>query len=74
MSSMGWMSLENIPRFLGYRCSTVSVLEPGGNQRLGIGLIATQATGDVLPAGDVQFTYYLLQRSSQGPDYRTAKP
>jgi hypothetical protein len=62
MNTMGWMSLENIPRFLGYRCSTVSVLEPGGNQRLGIGLIASQATGDVLPAGEVNFTYYLLQR------------
>jgi hypothetical protein len=63
MSSMAWMSGANIPRFLGYRCSTVSVLEPGGNQRLGIGLIAIQATGDVLPAGEVHFTYYLLQRS-----------
>ena len=63
MSSMGWMSLRNIPRFLGYRCSTVSVLEPGGNQRLGIGLIAQQATGDDLPAGEVRFTYFLLQRT-----------
>jgi uncharacterized protein (DUF1810 family) len=62
MSSMGWMSLRNIPRFLGYRCSTVSVLEQGGNQRLGIGLIAQEATGDVLPAGEVRFTYFLLQR------------
>ena len=63
MSAMGWMSLDNIPRFLGYSCSTVAVLEPGGRRRLGIGLIADQATGDVLPAGDVRFNYYLLQRS-----------
>ena len=63
MSSMGWMSFENIPRFLGYRCATVSVLERGGNQRLGIGLIANQATGDMLPAGEVHFTYFLLQQS-----------
>ncbi len=66
MSSMGWMSFQNIPRFLGYQCSTVSVLEQGGNQRLGIGLIAIDATGDVLPAGDVGFTYYLSQRSLKG--------
>jgi hypothetical protein len=62
MSSMSWMSLDNIPRFLGYSCSTVSVQEPGGKQRLGIGLIANQATGDLLPAGDVRFTYFLQQR------------
>jgi hypothetical protein len=66
MSEMGWMSLDNIPRFLGYRCSTVSVLEPGGKQRLGIGLIANQATGDTLPAGDARFTWFLLQRQLQG--------
>ena len=66
ISSMGWMSFDNIPRFLGYRCSTVAVLEPGGNQRLGIGLVADQATGDILPAGDVRFTYYLTQRSLKG--------
>jgi hypothetical protein len=66
MSSMGWMSLHNIPRFLGYHCSTVSVLEPGGNQRLGIGLIAQEATGDVLPAGEVHFTHFLLQRPLKG--------
>ena len=63
MSSMGWMSFENIPRFLGYRCATVSVLEPGGNQRLGIGLVANQAAGDVLPAGEAHFNYFLLQQS-----------
>ena len=63
ISSMGWMSFDNIPRFLSYRCATVSVLEPGGNQRLGIGLIANRASGDVLPAGEVHFTYFLLQRS-----------
>lgn len=66
MSAMGWMSLDNIPRFLGYSCSTVAVLEPGGRQRLGIGLIADQATGDVLPAGDVRFTCYLSQHSLKG--------
>jgi len=62
LGSMGWMSLDNIPRFLGYRCSTVSALERNGNQRLGIGLIANQATGNRLPGGEVRFTFYLLQR------------
>src|SRR4029450_12525788 len=32
-------------------------------QRLGVGLIAEQATGNILPAGEVGFTYWLLQRS-----------
>lgn len=63
MSAMSWMSLANIPRFLCYRCSTVAVLEQTGNQRLGIGLVADQATGDLLPAGEVHFAYSLLQRS-----------
>lgn len=62
IGDMGWMSLENIPRFLAYRCSTTWRLEPGGTQKLGLGLVADQATGDVLPAGEVQFTYWLLQR------------
>lgn len=62
MSDMGWMSTENLPRFLVYRCSTISQIGRDGTQRLGVGLIADQATGDVLPAGEVRFTYYLLQR------------
>ncbi|TAM80272.1 MAG: hypothetical protein EPN47_16065 [Acidobacteria bacterium] len=61
-SDMGWMSLRNIPRFLGYHCTTASVLEPNGNQRLGVGLILRRATGDILPAGNVRFSWYLLQR------------
>ncbi len=62
VDDMGWMSPENLPRFLVYRCSTISRIEPDGTQRLGIGLLADQATGDTLPAGDVRFTYWLLQR------------
>ncbi|HEV2176366.1 MAG TPA: hypothetical protein VGW33_04080 [Terriglobia bacterium] len=62
LSDMAWMSLQNVPRFLAYRCSTVSRLEKDGNQTLGIGLIANQATGNTLPAGDIRFTYWLLQR------------
>jgi hypothetical protein len=62
MSDMDWMSIENLPRFLVYRCSTISQIERDGTQRLGVGMIADQATGNVLPAGDVRFTYYLLQR------------
>ena len=61
-SDMNWMSIENIPRFLVYRCSSVSHIERDGTQRLGVGLLAQQATGNVLPAGDVNFTYWLLQR------------
>ena len=49
MSEMGWMSTENLPRFLVYRCSTLSQIERDGTQRLGVGLMADQATGDVLP-------------------------
>jgi len=62
VGEMSWMSIENAPRFLVYRCSTVSRIEKDGTQRLGIGFIADQATGDVLPSGEVRFTYWLLQR------------
>jgi len=62
VGEMGWMSVENLPRFLVYRCSSISRIERDGTQRLGLGLLADQATGNVLPAGDVNFTYWLLQR------------
>ena len=62
ISDMSWMSIENIPRFLVYRCSSRSHIDADGTQRLGVGLLADQATGNVLPAGDVNFTYWLLQR------------
>jgi len=62
VSDMAWMSIENLPRFLVYRCSTISQIGRDGTQRLGVGLIADQATGNVLPAGDVHFTCFLLQR------------
>ena len=61
-SDMNWMSIENMPRFLVYRCSSISQVERDGTQRLGVGLLATQATGNALPAGDINFTYWLLQR------------
>ena len=62
VGDMDWMSIENIPRFLVYRCSSISRLNRDGTQRLGVGLLADQATGNVLPAGEVKFTYWLLQR------------
>jgi hypothetical protein len=62
LSEMSWMSTQNLPRFLVYRCSSISLIEKDGTQRLGIGLSANQATGNILPAGDVRFTYWLLQR------------
>jgi hypothetical protein len=62
VGEMGWMSTENLPRFLVYRCSTISRIERDGTQRLGVGLLAEQSTGNVLPAGDVRITYWLLQR------------
>lgn len=62
MDRMGWMSYQNIPRFLAYRCSTVSRLEGEKNQRLGIGLIAEDASGNILPAGEVRFAFQLSQR------------
>jgi hypothetical protein len=61
-SDMNWMSIENLPRFLVYRCSSLSQIQRGGTQRLGVGLVAQQATGNMLPAGDINFTYWLLQR------------
>ena len=62
VGDMDWMSIQNIPRFLAYRCSSISRLNRDGTQRLGVGLIAEEATGNVLPAGEVRFTYWLLQR------------
>jgi hypothetical protein len=62
VGDMEWMGIENIPRFLVYHCSSISRIERDGTQRLGVGLIADQATGNVLPAGEVRFTYWLLQR------------
>ena len=62
VGDMDWMSIENIPRFLAYRCSSISRLNRDGTQRLGVGLLADEATGNVLPAGEVRFTYWLLQR------------
>lgn len=63
VGDMDWMSFDNLPRFLVCRCSMTSHLEPGGeNQRFGVGLIADQAAGDLLPAGEIRFTYWLLQR------------
>jgi hypothetical protein len=62
MDDMGWMSAENLPRFLVYRCSSISRFDKDGTQRQGIGLLADQATGNVLPAGELKFSYWLLQR------------
>jgi hypothetical protein len=62
VGDMDWMSIDNLPRFLVYRCSSISRIGRDGTQRLGVGLIADQATGDVLPAGEVRFTYWFLQR------------
>jgi hypothetical protein len=62
VGDMDWMGIENIPRFLVYRCSSVSRIERDGTQRLGVGLVADQATGNFLPAGKVRFTYWLMQR------------
>ena len=62
VGDMDWMSVENVPRFLAYRCSSISRIERDGTQRLGVGLIADQATGNVLPAGEIRFSYWLLQR------------
>jgi hypothetical protein len=63
VGDMDWMGTQNLPRFLVYRCSDVSRIHTDGTQRMGVGLIANQATGDVLPAGEVRFTYWFMQRS-----------
>lgn len=62
VSDMNWMGIQNIPRFLIYRCSSISRIHIDGTQRMGVGLIADQATGDVLPAGEIEFTYWFTQR------------
>jgi hypothetical protein len=62
MDDMSWMSAENLPRFLVYRCSSISRFDKDGTQRQGIGLLADQATGNILPAGEINFSYWLLQR------------
>ena len=62
VDSMGWMSVANLPRFLVYRCSSITEIGGDGTQRLGLGLVANQATGNTLLAGDITFTFYLLQR------------
>ena len=63
VSDMDWMGIQNLPRFLVYRCTSVSRIHSDGTQKMGIGLIADQATGDVLRAGEVRFTYWFMQRS-----------
>jgi len=62
VGDMNWMGVQNLPRFLVYRCSSISRIHNDGTQRMGVGLIADQATGDVLPAGKVSFTYWFMQR------------
>ena len=62
ISDMDWMGIKNIPRFLIYRCSSISRIHSDGTQRMGVGLVADQATGDVLPAGEIKFTYWFTQR------------
>lgn len=62
VSNMDWMGIQNLPRFLVYRCSTISRIHTDGTQRMGVGLIADQATGNILSAGEVRFTYWLMQR------------
>jgi hypothetical protein len=62
VGDMDWMGIQNLPRFLVYRCSSISRIHTDGTQRMGVGLLADQATGDVLPAGEVRFTYWLMQR------------
>jgi len=63
VSDMDWMGIHNLPRFLVYRCSSISRIHTDGTQRMGVGLVADQATGNVLPAGEVRFTYWFMQRS-----------
>jgi len=62
MSVMDWMSFRNLPRFLVYRCTMTSRLEPGHKERIGLGLVADQAAGNILPPGKVRFAYNMLQR------------
>ncbi len=62
VEEMGWMSTENLPRFLVYRCSSLTRVGNDREEQLGVGLIAAQATGNVLPKGQIRFSHRLLQR------------
>ena len=65
-SDMGWMSFQNLPRFLVYRCTSVSMIEPDGNQKLGVGLVADQADRQ-RPAGRRNSFYLLPAAAFAGP-------
>ncbi len=62
VEEMGWMSTQNLPRFLVYRCSSVTRVDQDRSEQLGVGWIAAQSTGNVLPKGQIRFSHRLLQR------------
>src|SRR6202050_2290704 len=61
MTAMSWMSLNNIARFLNYRCAFRRRYRPVAGGELG--LIANGFSGHLFPAGDQQFAYAIHARS-----------
>jgi hypothetical protein len=57
MSAMRWMSRKNIARFFNYRCGFRRRYQ--GDAAGDLGLYATGASGNVLPAGAWRFRYFL---------------
>jgi hypothetical protein len=57
MTAMSWMSFENIPRFLNYRCGYKRRYQP--RPAAALGLYADGFSGKTFPAGRQRFVYYL---------------
>lgn|GEM_PF-715390 len=60
MTSMTWMSRDNLARFEDYLCS--SKLGGPHKERFGVGLFADHYHGRLFPAGDHVFRYSICQR------------
>ncbi|MGE5587601.1 MAG: hypothetical protein ACM3ZO_05255 [Clostridia bacterium] len=60
MTSMTWLSRDNLARFDDYLCS--SRLGGSHKERFGVGLFADHYHGRIFPAGDHVFRYSIYQR------------
>src|SRR5688500_13534524 len=57
MTAMSWMSMQNIARFLSYRCGYKRRYQP--KPAAALGLYADGFSGKTFPAGRQQFVYYI---------------
>jgi hypothetical protein len=69
MTSMSWMSRENIARFLNYRCGFRRSYKPAPAHELG--LYADGFSGHTFPKGTHTFKYYLKARTKLSPPKET---